>query len=291
MTSSCPRHCQSHVGSHDTWSPGDRPGSRLDYVVIPRAWHSDGVRSHVDADLRSGVTTYDHKAVQLQCQVALLGNVNRFHHRTAIDRLAMLTPEGQETCKAIFRSMPVVHAHVDPTIHCNILEQHLQKAIHQHFRLNRRKKKKVHLSDNSYALVLHHRDARRQLRACHKWRENTILIEVFQKWSQWRKNKVTTLAAPPCSSEQFDRTLRNIDVSIAKLAHAQHASHCQLQSSLKLDTKQQSQDICDQLSKTPFSALWETLKPLLPKHRRGLFSAEHLAFVTIKARQQTLHKK
>eukprot|EP00438_Fugacium_kawagutii_P020264 Skav218159 [mRNA] locus=scaffold4591:106495:107616:+ [translate_table: standard] len=173
-----------HTGEHATWSIGGRPGTRLDYVAIPSHWTQGEVRSQVDHDIRSGVSSQDHKAVTLRCRTTLIGHCEHRHHRRPIDRTAMHTEEGKEICRQIFQTVPQLPASTDPTVHCHVIEQHITEALETHFSLNRRQKKKPFLSDTTYAAVLKHRDDKRQLRSCYTWRKNTLLMRVFQHWNR-----------------------------------------------------------------------------------------------------------
>lgn len=264
---------QHHAGDNATWSIGQRSGSRLDYIAVPCDWTRGTLQSTVADSIRSGVTDSDHKAVKLRCTMVLDGSISKFHRRPPIDRCAMSTEAGKSKCREIFDNMPRLPASTDPTIQCHVFEQFLTQELHRHFRLNRRAKKKQHLSDTTYQAVLCHRDARRQLRTCYRWRDNTVLMQCFQTWAATRNLQTS---APMCTREAYATTIRCIDHNIAVLTSRQQQAHLNLQQHLRWDRRQHTQQICDEIAKAPIHDVWNTLKPLLPKHRRGLHSAEHL---------------
>eukprot|EP00438_Fugacium_kawagutii_P017628 Skav235502 [mRNA] locus=scaffold625:50873:56431:+ [translate_table: standard] len=246
-----------HSGSHTTWSIGDREGGRLDYVAIPTSWKRGSHASQVAEDIRSGVSNHDHKAVFLRCHIALEGSVDRFHRRMPLDRHAMTTESGVETCRAIFQEMPRLPSSTDPTIHCHVVEQYLQQALETHFKLNRRAKKKHFLTDATYSAALKH----------------TSIMMCFQAWANISGLSTT---APRCTPEEFAGTLANIDQGIARLSQMRSSTLQALQTSLKADRHKHVQEVCAQIAQAPFAEIWDRLKPLLPKHRRGLHSVEHL---------------
>lgn len=263
----------THEGDHSTWSIGGRPGSRLDYVAIPDSWRTGTCQSKVNEDFRSGISLHDHKATQLTCSLDLEGSMDMFHHRIPLDRPAMTTPEGQETCREIFANMPRLPATTDPTIHCHVAEQYLQTELHKHFKLNRRKCKKQHISQASYDLVLSHRAVRRQLRACYQWKDRTWLSLCFQNWAKAAGQEPTGFIHDP---ELFERTLRHIEHQCASLSMRHSDTHRQLRQSLVADRRIRDEALCETIARAPLHSIWEALKPLLPKHRRGIHSAEHL---------------
>eukprot|EP00438_Fugacium_kawagutii_P011908 Skav219189 [mRNA] locus=scaffold648:700154:705535:+ [translate_table: standard] len=262
-----------HTGDHATWSIGDRKGSRLDYVAVPAQWKSGILASHVDRDFRSGVSDHDHRAVIVDSCMNIAGQRDVFHRRIPLDRIAMLSPEGRDTCRRIFENMPCIPSQTDPTIHCHVMEQYLHASLQQHFRLNRRTKKKVHLQDATYEAVLAHRDARRQLRDCHRWKDNTIKIGIFQHWAGLRMLRTQ---APHCTTTEYRSTLASIDRGILNLSHQLLHSHRTLQLRLREDKRALAQEVANQIAETPLPEIWNALKPLLPKHRRDLHSVEHM---------------
>eukprot|EP00438_Fugacium_kawagutii_P015076 Skav207030 [mRNA] locus=scaffold1828:25308:30267:+ [translate_table: standard] len=193
-------HASCHTGDHITWSIGDRPGAHLDYIAVPEAWQPGELASCVNADFLSGISLYDHKAVQLNCIVDLEGGTDAHHHRIPLDRVAMMTPEGKDRCRQIFEAMPRLPATTDPTIHCHVVEQFLQQELTLHFKLNRRKCKKQHISAASYENVLAHRHSRRSLRDCYRWKDHTILLFCFQRWAEAR---YLGTAAPVITLQEF----------------------------------------------------------------------------------------
>eukprot|EP00438_Fugacium_kawagutii_P006388 Skav214721 [mRNA] locus=scaffold2250:240981:245369:- [translate_table: standard] len=262
-----------HTGEHVTWSIGQRAGSRLDYIAVPQAWGHGPLRSSVEDAIRSGVTDHDHKAVKLAVSIELEGSISKFHRRSPLDRCAMTTEWGKAKCREIFDNMPRLPACVDPTVHCHAIEQYLAKELHTHFRLNRRAKKKQHLRDETYAAVLCHRTARRDLRACYRWLDNTRMMQFFQRWATACGLSTDT---PACTHDEYATTFRCIEQGIASLTIRMHSAHRTLQQMLQTDRKRHIQDVCEQIAEAPLHEIWNTLKPLLPKHRRGLHSAEHL---------------
>eukprot|EP00438_Fugacium_kawagutii_P008115 Skav222136 [mRNA] locus=scaffold1181:973586:979189:+ [translate_table: standard] len=262
-----------HTGDHATWSIGERAGARLDYIAIPQRWTLGTINSKIDHEIRSGVSNYDHKAVVMHCQLTIAVNSQRLPHRRPIDRNAMLTPEGRTTCQHIFNEMPQLPASTDPTIHCHVIEQYLSHAIDRHFRLDRRKKKKEHISQSTYVAILTHRDSRRQLRACFRWKDNTLRIRAFQAWASACGLRTD---APPCTNEAYASTLRCIDQGIQRLQSQARDTLNTLQHKLHQDKQVQLQQMCEQLEHTPPHAIWDVIKPVLPKHRRGIHASEHL---------------
>ena len=191
------------------------------------------------------------------------------------DREALKTAEGKATCRQIFANMPHIPYETNPTLHCHLIEQYLQKSLVQCFPFSRRRKKKSFISDETYAKVLQLRSLRRLQRdySCQHTRQ--LAFQSFFVWkSSLRATNATTRDKLAQQTKLLNQTLQEIDVGWALLIQTQMQTSQTLQTLLKRDHAHHRTSLAHELAKaTPF---FEALKPLLPKHRRGLHSAQKL---------------
>ena len=260
---------QCHRGSHYTWQIGAAK-ARLDYVGLPKWWKDHFVRTWVETDISNNFFSHDHSMVLSQIEVPLCAERHLKIRRCAFDRSAIMTEKGKQICKRLMMEAPVVPHETDPSIHCQILEDYFQTVLPRHFPFDRRKKKKSYIQDNTYAHVLNLRCQRGELRQCNGQQERKLLFASFFAWKSLKKDHYKQT----CTS--LLQEVDNLHMHIATLVHQIGRQRSLLHACLKNDHKRNAGRIAEDCAQAPPGQLFSALKPLLPKHRRGLFSAEHL---------------
>ena len=256
-----------HSGPSYTWTLGDFAKGRLDYVAIPSSWRSGLLRTWVEQDIRSGASEQDHSMTMLQIDVEIPVQPHGPRRSISYDRQALDTMEGKQQCAEIFNNAPVIPAWVDSSLHCHLLETYLQMELRRRFPFTRRQKKKSFISDSTYSFILQLRSLRRQMKNSNMQRDRHILGHLFGAW-----RSLTYDHAPP----EVNIPIRSFDLNIAQSLAAIQRARTQLSSALKYDHGQYRAEIVDRISNAQPSEIFEALLPLLPKHRRGVFSAQSL---------------
>ena len=191
------------------------------------------------------------------------------------DREALKTPEGKELCKKIFAEMPHIPYETNPTLHCHLIEQYLQQSLVRCFPFSRRRKKKSFIGDATYEKVLQLRSLRRLHRDYKLQHTRQLAFQTFMLWKS-----CTRLADAP---ESFTRRTRliaqalcDIDTGWTLLLREQRRTTLALQTLLKQDHAHHRTHLARALAQASPADFFDALKPLLPKHRRGLHSAQKL---------------
>ena len=256
-----------HRGCHFTWTLGAAK-ARLDYVALPRSWKDSSLATWVEKDIRSGASEQDHSMVICQIRTPLKADQFYLPHVAKFDREAMKTTEGRKKCQLIFDNAPVLAHTLDPTLHCHLLEEHLRSAMKTYFPFNRRCKKKSYISDETYQHVLKLRCHRRELRHLNLQFSRQLLFGIFHLWRHGVQDydRLRT----------FDSTLKTFDLSTAHALRQLQRTDQKMKYFLKNDLKTFSTRLVEDIASSPPQDVLQALKPLLPKHRRGIFSGEHL---------------
>ena len=264
-----------HRGSHYTWTLG-QGNARLDYVGLPTSWRQS-VSTWVEHDIRSGVSEWDHSMLIAQVKADFASLCHYPPRVIRYDREAMKTCTGKAICKQIFADAPHIPHEVNPTLHCHLLEKYLQQALVHHFPFSRRRKKKQFLGDDTYAKVLELRSLRRlQRNYAHQHHRQSA----FQLFFLWKSHTAGLRRGCRQHAQQLSvklcPLLRDIDIGWALLLRTQLQTNALLRSLLKRDHMQNRTRLAHELAIASPTTFFEALKPLLPKHRRGLHSAQKL---------------
>ena len=264
-----------HRGDHYTWMLGAAK-ARLDYVVLPKSWQQR-VSTWVETDIRSGATEWDHSMLIAQIRADFPSLRHHSMRPIRFDREALKTPEGKSLCKRIFTEMPRIPYEVNPTLHCHLIEEYLQHSLVKHFPFSRRQKKKSYICNDTYEQVLALRSCRREARTHSDQHARQTAFCAFYAWKHLlRLNSGRNTHHTLLKVSKISRFIQTIDLSWARLLCTQLKTQRLLDTLLKRDHAKHRTELAESLAKAPPAEFYETLKPLLPKHRRGLFSAQKL---------------
>ena len=260
-----------HSGTHYTWHIGPNARARLDYIALPISWKTSVRRSFVDESIRAGTIDHDHSLVAAQVNHNFSTDQTALPRRLAFDRLAIATPEGQAICAKILSEAPKPPAWVDSSIHCHILETYCKEQLVKHFPFQRRKCKKSFIRTETYSYVLQLRSLRRHMRLLSQQRGRQILTLLFLRWKETRC---------PSAEQPHLIPLKEIDFALARNLQTIDKYKILLSKNLKIDHQNHQAATVEAIANARPSQIFDALKPLLPKHRRGLFSAESLPGLT-----------
>ena len=245
-----------HEGPIATWvHPAHQTPSRIDYVLLPRGWHTARIWSWTEPQLHSGHLVVDHicAAVYLEWSA--------WTHRTVqcgsrYDRSQVVDPANHEAVKDIISGIPEVAWQVNATQHVAEITDYLQQSLAQHFPLSRKRSKPTIASEDAQQCFDLLTKAKRQLRYYSEIRRNLVLRLVFQCWRDPNSDQNSSLWLG-----QFFRTHALLSKEVPALAK-------RLRVTLRTERIEYITQVAQKASDAPAREVFRLLRPVLKPRRQ-----------------------
>ena len=245
-----------HEGPIATWvHPAHQTPSRIDYILLPRGWHTARIWSWTEPQLHSGHLVVDHicAAVYLEWSA--------WTHRTVhcgrrYDRSQVADPANHEAVKDIISGIPEVAWQVNATQHVAEITDYLQQSLAQHFPLSTKRGKPTIASEDAQQCFDLLTKAKRQLRYYYEIRRNLVLRLVFQCWRDPNSEQHSSLWLG-----QFFRTHALLSKEVPALAK-------RLRVTLRTERIEYITQVAQKASDAPAREVFRLLRPVLKPRRQ-----------------------
>ena len=195
-----------------TWvSPVGRPAC-LGFVLLPdplggHAQTFGGLPHFTD------VHGFDH--APLHVRVSWKDQVEESRRNVVFDRRAMLTAEGRQVMRDVFRSAPLLEWEETADAYLSKLNSHIKANLEHHCPLSRQRPRLQQASEQTWAVIRQRRHARRLLRRLRDLADSGLLDAC---WGAWRGETCRARAwLRRCKQLRFGRA--RVAVSIRRLTH------------------------------------------------------------------------
>ena len=163
-----------------SWCSPTGHSTCLDYFLLPSDMAA-GMKVHGNIPGFSDCFDFDHRPVLFECRWT--SSAKKSPTSVQFDRRAILSPQGRDTMREIFRRAPRAawEAHADDYL--NGLNSFLRQELEQHFPLSVKRPRQSHVSTQTW----HHiRLLRRSRRHLHHMKREEYLLQMRRIWHAWK---------------------------------------------------------------------------------------------------------
>eukprot|EP00438_Fugacium_kawagutii_P016851 Skav219683 [mRNA] locus=scaffold817:72948:78818:+ [translate_table: standard] len=141
-----------HEGDSYTWVSHDGVKHRLDYVLLPQAWKSMTILSHVAYGLDLMTANHDHFAViaHISMQVA---SSHQAPMKVRFDVRKCVQEEAKQKFRDFLCSLPPIPWHFGVGLHAELLTSWVQHGAQLCFPFDRQLPRQRYMSDNTWTIV------------------------------------------------------------------------------------------------------------------------------------------
>lgn len=177
-----------HRGPTHTFISARAGVSRVDFIAVPLEWR-DGIESSWicgDFDLLND--ELDHSVVALQVDMVVGACRHKYDGRAPLyDRDAARSDAGAQQASAFMESIPPIPWEVDVNDHWQCFRSALGNMCQRHFPLQKRKRRQLYLSDDSWRLVCARKDLQIDIKRCIRGQKANYLAFCFAAWcGRWQ---------------------------------------------------------------------------------------------------------
>ena len=238
-----------HQGTSDTWQHATGTRSRIDYIAISQQFRDQQITTWVEEDIDVELQRPDHFPLRLDVQLWKPDDSPRDSER---DGRACLS-----------QVLPIANTRgwdVDVNTHANSLESELQ-ADQLHGQASSRRRK-THLSEETWTLILAKKTCYKQLRRIRRHRDLGFLRTIFGRW----KGQATHHTAPALCYQSWIRWSWHEE---ARLTFLYHRFAKATTPAVRKDDAKFYDDLARRAGETDsiggLKTLWKELKATLPK--------------------------
>ena len=242
-----------HVPPDCTWTHPKGTVSRLDYIAIDADVTWQVLWSGIDTYIQATHRAMDHSAVGLRVRwYAEDGHCPPQPRH--IDWEAMHTQEGSRKLDEILDSMPRVSWDTDVHQHWQLLQDHLDRGLEEHFSLSRRPKRSDIFTDDTWRQL----ERRRRYKQCLlDWDSVTATFHLRMAVEQWRHGAPLSMVR-----RKFILQLVVLHLSRLFLLREFHDAATALRDSVKKDKADFIDQVVDTANTATAQDLHHLLKPL-----------------------------
>ena len=183
----------THQGEHWTWEHGTGKRSRIDYIAMPGEMRHREVRSGQALDFDVSLARTDHVAVQVEFTYTPNGK----------------QPSSQQEAKPQTNTLATATWSTDVHTHAQWVASKWKAYQDQNGNVDTMKRRrKVHLSEDTWQLISFKKAARRNLLDVHKRSRQAYCRYIFATWAHMARN-VRGVPEPPSLKwiQQVDRSI------------------------------------------------------------------------------------
>lgn len=238
----------THHGEHWTWEHSTGKRSRIDYIAMPSEMRNQEVRSGQAMDFDVALARTDHVAVQVEFAYSPNGN------KPSSSKVA--TPPTASTTAATWSTDVHTHAQWVASTWKTYQDQNGNIATHK-------RRRKVHLSEDTWQLIGFKKTARRNLLDVQKRSSQAYCRHIFATWACMVRN-VRSVPEPPSI-----KWIQQVDHSIAK-ALSQYRRVCRaVVQAVRADDANFYEHLARSTGQVAadegIGGLWKHIKHLLPR--------------------------